>query len=119
MGIGKQEYMKTKEFQATVVEAIEKINSTLLVKGKEYARHDNPFHNFEEGTHMSFLSTRESVAWEFMVKHLQSFKDLIYDADCGNHKKINKPIIDEKCIDIINYTLLIRAMLIERANHVD
>lgn len=110
--------MKIEEFNSTVTEAIDKVNNTLLAKRKEYGRNSNPFHNFERAADISMHKTREAVAWEFMVKHLQSLRDLVNDVENGNFMHTDNHIIDEKCIDIINYTLLIRGMLIERTQDV-
>lgn len=110
--------MKIEVFEQTVTEALDKSKQTLTAKRNEYSRNNNVFHNFEKAKQVSLHESKEAVAWEFMVKHLQSLRDMINDVENNNYKYINKPLIDEKCIDIINYTLLIRGMLIERSEEV-
>lgn len=110
--------MKIDKFEKTVVEALEKIKIILTIKNKEYVRGEDVFHNFENAKKISLHTTREAVAWEFMVKHLQSLKDIINDVENDKFHYLTPSLIDEKCIDIINYTLLVRSMLIERAEEV-
>lgn len=110
--------MTTEQFVKTVHDALTKIETTLTRKRAEYSRNSNPFHNFEKAKEISLHNTRESVAWEFMVKHIQSLRDMISDVETGKFNEIDNSLIDEKCIDIINYTLLIRGMLIERTENV-
>jgi len=106
--------MKIDKFEKTVVEALEKIKIILTIKNKEYVRGEDVFHNFENAKKISLHTTREAVAWEFMVKHLQSLKDIVNDVEKDKHYYLKQGLIDEKCIDIINYTLIIRAMLLNR-----
>ena len=49
------------------------------------------------------------VAWEYMVKHLQSVKDII-----SGDVPSSKETLDEKFNDIIVYSLLIKGMLQEK-----
>lgn len=117
----KQVYTRTKmniqEFQQTVVEATDKINKVLVAKRKEYTNNDDPFHNFRAATGVSLHNTKEAVAYEFLVKHLQSFKDIITFIEDKNYTNIDKVLLDEKAIDIINYVLLIRGMIIDRIDN--
>jgi hypothetical protein len=100
--------MNRKEFNALVDKRKELIESVLQKKGAEYANEANVFHNFEEGAKLSFHSNREMVAWEYMIKHLQSIKDMI-----SNNTPYSEHIIREKFGDAINYMILIEAMMLE------
>lgn len=80
------------------------------VKQKEYSRGKSAFHNFERSKDLSFHKTRTKSAWEYMVKHLQSVKDLLDDEERGEY--IDPKVVDEKIGDIIIYMTLIRSMLI-------
>jgi hypothetical protein len=100
--------MNRKEFNALVDKRKELIESVLQKKGAEYANEVNVFHNFEEGAKMSFHNSREMVAWEYMIKHLQSIKDMI-----SNNKPYSEHIIREKFGDAINYLILMEAMMLE------
>jgi len=100
--------MNRKEFNQLVDKRKELIESVLQKKGAEYSGDANVFHNFEEGTKISFHSKREMVAWEYMTKHLQSIRDMISD-----DKAYSEHIIREKFGDAINYLILMEAMMIE------
>lgn len=100
--------MNRKEFNKLVDKRKELIESVLQKKGAEYSGDTNVFHNFEEGTKMSFHSKREMVAWEYMTKHLQSIRDMISD-----DKAYSEHIIREKFGDAINYLILMEAMMLD------
>lgn len=100
--------MKKTEFNKLVDKRIELIQSVLQKKGAEYANDKDVFHNFEEGTKMSFHDKREMVAWEYMMKHMISIKDMIASKDA-----YSEHIIREKFGDAINYLILIEAMMLE------
>ena len=100
--------MNKTEFNKLVDKRKELIESVLQKKGAEYAADANVFHNFEEGAKMSFHSNREMVAWEYMIKHLQSIKDMI-----SNNTPYSEHVIREKFGDAINYLILMEAMMLE------
>ena len=100
--------MNRKEFNALVDKRKQLIESVLQKKGAEYANEANVFHNFEEGAKMSFHSKREMVAWEYMIKHLQSIRDMV-----GDDKSYSEHVIREKFGDAINYLILMEAMMLE------
>jgi len=100
--------MNRKEFNALVDKRKQLIESVLQKKGAEYANEANVFHNFEEGAQMSFHSKREMVAWEYMIKHLQSIRDMV-----GDDKSYSEHVIREKFGDAINYLILMEAMMLE------
>lgn len=96
------------EFNKLVDERIKLIQSVLQKKGAEYANDKDVFHNFEEGTKMSFHDKREMVAWEYMMKHMISIKDMIASKDAYSEYTIR-----EKFGDAINYLILMEAMMLE------
>lgn len=96
------------EFNKLVDERIKLIQSVLQKKGAEYANDKDVFHNFEEGTKMSFHDTREMVAWEYMMKHMISIKDMI-----ASKQVYSEHIIREKFGDAINYLILMEAMMLD------
>ena len=91
-------------------EFFDKLYNLGRVKQKEYSRGKSAFHNFERSKDLSFHKTRTKSAWEYMVKHLQSVKDLLDDEERGEY--IDPKVVDEKIGDIIIYMTLIRSMLI-------
>ena len=100
--------MNKTEFNKLVDKRKELIESVSQKKGAEYAADANVFHNFEDGAKMSFHSNREMVAWEYMIKHLQSIKDMI-----SNNTPYSEHVIREKFGDAINYMILMEAMMLE------
>jgi len=96
------------EFNKLVDERVKLIQSVLQKKGAEYANDKDVFHNFEEGTKMSFHDTREMVAWEYMMKHMISIKDMI-----SSKQSYSEHMIREKFGDAINYLILMEAMMLE------
>jgi hypothetical protein len=90
-------------------------------KAKEYADASNVFSNFEKATGLSFHNERESVLWEYMVKHLQSIKDMIDCVEVGGEVQghFDSALVDEKIGDAINYLLILRSMLNQRINDSD
>lgn len=99
------------EFLNDQTEFFDKLHNLCKKKQTEYTRDESPFHNFEKAKGLSFHNTKSKVAWEYMVKHLQSVKDLLNDNEVGND--IKPEVIDEKIGDIIIYMTLIRSMLRE------
>lgn len=100
--------MNKTEFNKLVDERIKLIQSVLQKKGAEYANDKDVFHNFEEGTKMSFHDTREMVAWEYMMKHMISIKDMI-----SSKQTFSEHVIREKFGDAINYLILMESMMLE------
>lgn len=100
--------MNKTEFNKLVDERIKLIQSVLQKKGAEYANDKDVFHNFEEGTKMSFHNTREMVAWEYMMKHMISIKDMI-----SSKQAFSEHTIREKFGDAINYLILMEAMMLD------
>lgn len=98
------------QFDEIVEETLAKIKENLLVKGKEYRRNNDPFHNFNEGARITG-GTREDVLWGFALKHFISIQDLKNDVKLGL-KKPTKVLLDEKYGDLITYLLIEKASLI-------
>ena len=100
------------EFKERIVAGrLELISKTLLKKGDEYIRNDNPFHNFDKGA-IRNSTTPENILRSFMEKHLISLDDIIDDVtngeDCYEHE------INEKIGDIICYLILLEGLLKRR-----
>ena len=110
--------MTKDDFNEVVARRQELIGQVLASKGKEYANSNDVFHNFKNATGLSFHNAAEKVAWEFMVKHLQSIKDIIAEVSSETKAKVaSSNIIEEKIGDAINYLILIEGMLKERSNN--
>ena len=90
------------------IETIERLKTLLLIKGKEYRRNNDPYHNFNEGAKL--LSVRPMVVLNFFrLKHVISIADL--QKDFEDKKHVSEAQINEKYDDILVYTLIELAYL--------
>ncbi len=103
--------MTEEKFEKLVNETLERIKEVLVVKGREYRRNNNPFHNFEEGARMKNIS-REKVLDGMLLKHEISINDMTNDLDQNKIPSINA--VHEKFDDNIIYLLLKKMMFIDR-----
>ena len=85
------------------LETIERLKTLLLIKGKEYRRNNDPYHNFNEGAKL--LSVRPMTVLDFFrLKHVISIADLQKDFEDKKHVSAHQ--INEKYDDILVYTLI-------------
>lgn len=100
--------MNRKQFEKILEDRISSTTATLVIKGREYGRNDNPLHNFEIGARIMNV-TRERALWGFALKHYVSIMDVLDDLD----KSIlpTEEVIDEKFGDLINYLILCEASI--------
>jgi len=102
--------MTREDFSRRVEKRIDLVRQTLLTKHKEYAKDDNVFRNFDEAAGgLSLHSTSAEVLWSYMTKHLVSIKDIVSD-----NVPVDNAVVSEKIGDVINYLILLEAMLNER-----
>jgi len=100
--------MTEQQFNEYVLELQQHMEDILLVKGKEYRRNNNPFHNFERAA----VLNNSDVITElhgFLTKHLVSYLDMIQDIKQGV-----VPVYaysEEKLTDIRVYLLLLQVWL--------
>jgi hypothetical protein len=105
--------MTRKQFVEEVVQRrVQLIKDVLETKNSEYADKDDVFKAFTESLPLSFHDTKQAVAWEFMVKHLQSIKMIIETRAKTGHIPDEK-MLEEKIGDAINYLILIEGMFKE------
>lgn len=103
--------MTEEQFNKVIEDTLNEIRNTLIVKGKEYRRNSNVFHNFEQGSSRSGLS-KEKVLDGFLLKHEISIADMTNDLDKGIIPKVET--VNEKFGDNIIYLLIKKAMIIDR-----
>ena len=84
-------------------ETIERLKTLLLIKGKEYRRNNDPYHNFNEGAKLMNVHPMTVLNF-FRLKHVISIADL--QKDFGQGKEVSKAQINEKYDDILVYTLI-------------
>jgi hypothetical protein len=98
-------------FEQNVRNSLQKINTLLVEKGKEYRRNNDPYHNFNVGAQLTG-QTREEVLRGFMLKHLISVEDLKNDLKEG--KRILASQVEEKYNDILVYLLIEKCSLLDK-----
>lgn len=103
--------MTEEQFDKIIEETLKDIRETLLVKGKEYRRNNDPFHNFNKGVEITG-KTREEVIWGFALKHFISIQDI--KVDVKNGFVPNLELLNEKYNDLIIYLLIEKASIRER-----
>ena len=99
------------EFDKIVSQTLRQIEETLIVKGKEYRRNNNPFHNFEVGARKKNI-TREKALDGMLLKHEVSIEDMTNDLDLDILP--TESAVNEKFGDALIYLIIKKAMLIDR-----
>lgn len=103
--------MTEERFNELVTEVCDQMKETLLIKGKEYRRNGNVFHNFDIGAQRTGL-IREKVLDGMLLKHEISIADITNDLIVGKYP--SKELLDEKFGDNIIYLILKKASIIDR-----
>jgi len=103
--------MTEQRFDELVNTTLEHLRDLLVVKGVEYRRNNNVFHNFDEGSKRSGL-IREKVLDGFLLKHEISIADMTNDLVEGKLPKIET--VEEKFGDNLIYLLIKKASIIDR-----
>lgn len=102
---------KESQFETIVDCTLRDIRELLLIKGKEYRRNNDPFHNFNVGSEITG-QIREKVLDGFRLKHLISSKDILNDLEKGIIP--SRELVEEKYNDILLYYILEKASIIDR-----
>lgn len=97
--------MKPREFEELLAERLKKITETLGQKAKEYESHSDRLHNFKVAARLSDTTPKEAL-WGMAMKHLVSITDLV-----SGQLENTRGNIDEKIGDMINYLILLEAVL--------
>ena len=84
-------------------ETLVRLKALLIVKGKEYRRGNDPYHNFKQGANIADVRPM-TVLYFFRLKHKISVADLMVDFTEGREVSLHQ--INEKCDDILVYTLI-------------
>ena len=108
--------MTENRFDEIVNIFLNSVRETLMVKGKEYRRNNNPFHNFDIGSQRSGL-IREKVLDGFLLKHEVSIADITNDLEKDILPTIK--VLDEKFGDNVIYLILKMASIIDKIEKKD
>lgn len=107
------ENLINQRFNDCIDNRLNECKELLTVKSVEYRRNGNPYHNFNVGAKFTGESS-EKVLYGFLLKHLISLQDIVNDVN--ENKLPSKEIIAAKVSDIINYMLILEALIEERRN---
>ncbi len=102
--------MDDKRFQEVVENAKDRIDKSLASKGKEYGRGDR-LSNFKRVANI-LGCTPERALLGMWVKHIESTITIVDDID--KNEAISPEILNEKIMDMINYPILLEALILER-----
>lgn len=100
----------TMEFEKILSARISSIKSVLGNKAKEYAMEGDRLHNFKVAARVK-NETPEKALWGMATKHLVCIIDMI-----DGKLEATDAMVDEKVGDMINYLVLLEALLKERNN---
>lgn len=98
--------MNNKTFEDIVDNRFEVCKNTLFKKAKEYSSDDDRLHNFMMAAQING-DTPAQALWGMYTKHLVSIMDMVA---YGN---VSPEMIEEKFTDVINYMLLLEAIMVE------
>jgi hypothetical protein len=103
--------MTTDEFTGVLENRINKMRNSLIKKRGEYAKDTNVFHNFHRAS--AVLQTyREQALMGMAVKHFVSILDIV--DNLGDQFPPTEEVVSEKIGDMINYLVILEAMLYEQ-----
>lgn len=105
--------MTLDEFDAVVERRLTKIRQTLVVKGREYSRNGDRLSNFANGAAL-LRCTPERALLGYAAKQMVSVVDFVRDLDAGMER--TEAEWDEKLGDVINYLVLLEAVVVDRRN---
>jgi hypothetical protein len=100
--------MDSNTFNNIVKDQLEKSEATLIKKAAEYASEGDRLHNFKLAALLQEISEKEALSG-MMTKHTIS----VYDIIKSDGPTPSQAYIDEKIGDLINYLLLLKAVLHE------
>lgn len=103
--------MNPKDFDMLARKRFVSCLKLLQNKSDEYSRGQDKLHNFRKAAKSRNI-TPERALDGMMLKHLVSIDDIINDIDNG--KIPTKQTLSEKITDIINYLVLLEALITER-----
>jgi hypothetical protein len=103
--------MNKEEFEQVFDYVFTRSQATLVEKAREYAEDTDRLHNFKVAAALEGR-TPEQALWGMHVKHIVSVSDMVRK----DEEVFNADQWDEKIGDAINYFILLRALVWERAS---
>jgi hypothetical protein len=103
--------MNAKDFEKLVDDRLGFCSRTLQIKAKEYATSDR-LHNFKVAASLQDIEP-ETAPLGMWAKHIVSIVDII-NAIEHQGRLPDAKLLNEKLTDVINYSLLLEALIEER-----
>ncbi len=101
--------MNSETFNQILEETFERCRCIMEMKSDEYATHDR-LHNFKVASLIQMVSPRKAL-WGMANKHLVSIMDIV------GGRPTDRATLDEKINDMINYLVLLKALVIEEMDN--
>ena len=105
--------MEAEQFETLLIKRLDQIQNTLGHKAKEYVQEGDRLYNFKVAARVNNTTSAKAL-WGMITKHLVSVMDLKDGKLKATHAMIN-----EKIGDMINYLILLEAILKEDLNEED
>jgi len=103
--------MRKAELVNVIAAQIDHIRQSLMAKNVEYGHNEEALYNFKRAAKINNTIPEVSL-WGFASKHLVSVIDIIVNLQNG--ELADKKQFDEKIGDLINYLILLKALIYER-----
>lgn len=102
--------MNADKFEAITKELLDEAQNTLYWKSKEYSSDEDRLANFRQPSAMMGMSPAE-VCLAYQMKHISSVAKIAKESSMGIYP--DRATLQEKCKDMLNYTLLFYAAMTE------
>lgn len=101
----------TEDLDKIVAETFRDCQHLLIVKGGEYAGSGDRLGNFKRGAARVGIHQMQ-ILWIYAAKHIDSLETFIRDQATGTDRPRSEPI-EGRVDDLINYCILLKAMIKE------
>lgn len=102
--------MTPKEFKQVVDRQLGVCMNTLVKREERYSDYNDRLHNFKQAAYLNVALPEQSL-WGMVSKQIVALSDEVRRAEC--REDINELRSMEYITDIINYMLLLRALISE------
>jgi hypothetical protein len=108
--------MKKKNFNRFLEKKLNQVRSILIRKNEEYSNDEDALEHFKRASEILRCSAEEALVG-MQAKHITSILelvDVISLLEEGEKLEVNEDYIEEKITDVINYFILLEALIKER-----
>ena len=109
--------MQREQFDEVVKQTVEQITKLLRTKGEEYSKGDDLLSHFKDVGKALGLSPLQ-VAMVFASKHYVTLEKYVFHSAAGFNQIFSEPI-EGRLDDLINYCILMKALIVEAADAVE